>query len=102
MHGMMQAVQHAARAQEEQGLEESMREEVEHAGARAIDVACYTQTNEHVSQLADRRESQHALEIGLRDRDQRGKARWDSTDPGYNLEIRRVGSCNHQEHPEPH
>src|SRR5258707_13516797 len=97
MHGMMQAMQHGARAHEEQGLGESMREEVEHAGARAIDVACYTQTKEHVTQLADRRESQHALEIGLRDRDQRGKDRCDSTDPGYNLESRRVGSRKQQE-----
>src|SRR6266446_1492923 len=81
-------MQYAASTQEEQGLEEGMREEVEHAGARAI-CARYTETHEHVAKLADGRERQYTLEVYLRYRNRCGKDRGDSSHPGHHLECLR-------------
>ena len=53
-------VHHAARPQEQQGLEERVREQVEHAGGNAHQRAG-AQPKEHVAELADRRIGQDAL-----------------------------------------
>ena len=66
-------VHHAAGAQEQQRLEERVREQVEHAGDDAQQRAG-AQAQEHVAQLADRGIGQHALQIGLREGDQRRRA----------------------------
>src|SRR5215472_17763034 len=89
MRGVVQGMQHTASTQEEQGLEEGMREEMKHAGTRTIVGACYTQTHEHVAKLADGRERQHTLEVPLRKRNRSGKDRRDSSHPGYHLECLR-------------
>src|SRR5258708_39799258 len=49
MHCVVQGMQHAARAQEKQGFEEGMCEEVEHTGSWAIHGTRYAQAAEHVS-----------------------------------------------------
>jgi len=97
MRRMVQGVQDAASAEEEQSLEEGVREEVKHAGAGAIGCAGHTQTNEHVAQLADRREGQHALEIVLREGDQRGEDGGDAAHPGHNEKCRRASRREERE-----
>src|SRR6266571_2381291 len=99
MHRMMQRVEHATTAQEEEGLEECMCEEVEHARARAIHTARYTKANEHVAKLADRREGQHALEVSLCERTHCCIDSGDAANPGNDLEsvgrVEREGACHH-------
>ena len=61
-------VDDGARPQEQQGLEESMGKEVEHAGRPGAD----RQGGHHVTQLADRRIGQHTFDVVL-DEGQRGR-----------------------------
>ena len=56
------AVDDAAGAEEEQGLEERVREQVEQARRPAADA----QGEHHVAELADRRVGQHLLDVGHR------------------------------------
>src|SRR5207247_5978265 len=58
---MMQGVNHAAGAQEQQRLEEGMRHEVEDAGCKRADA----EREKHVTQLAHGRVSKDALDIVL-------------------------------------
>ncbi len=69
-----------------------MCEEVEHTGSWAIHGTRYAQADEHVSQLANGRESQHPLEVGLHQGNRGGKNRSNASNPGHDLERRRVGS----------
>jgi hypothetical protein len=46
VHGVVQCMKNAVSAQEEQGLEEGVREEVEHPGARTILGACDPQAED--------------------------------------------------------
>ena len=66
-------VHHAAGAEEQEGLEKRVRNEVEHARGHA-GLAARAQRQEHVSELTDGRIGQNPLQIGLRQGDQRGKA----------------------------
>src|SRR5437667_3269074 len=99
----MQTMQNATSTQEEQGLEKGVCEQVEHARANAvISRTGYTQTNKHIAQLTDRREGQHAFEIGLDKRDGGGKEGRNATDPGHHTERFRTCrrekwrcTCNH-------
>ena len=68
-----------ARAEEEQGLERAVRDEVEDGGAAVAD----GQGAEHVAELADRRVGQHALDVVL---GQRGQPRADHGDRGHHGE----------------
>src|SRR5947209_9225903 len=88
MHGVVQCMQHAARAEEEEGFEEGVREEVEHTGARAICTACYAEADEHVAKLADGREGQHALEVGLGEGAGGRKDGGNAANPGNDLKRR--------------
>ncbi len=66
-------------AEEEEGLERAVREEVEDGGAAVAD----GQGAEHVAELADRRIGQDALDVVL---GQRGQARADHGDRGHHGE----------------
>ncbi len=81
-------VHHAARAQEQQGLEERMGEEVEHAGGHA-ELAARAESKEHVAELADRGIGQDPLQVGLRQGDERGQKRGEAADARH--DFLRVG-----------
>src|SRR6266571_4463801 len=89
MHGMMQGMQDAASTEEEQSLEESVCEEVEHARARTI-LTGYPQTHKHVAQLANGREGQHTFEVILDKSDGGGEKGRDATNPGHDPESSRI------------
>ena len=74
-------VHHAPGAEEEQGLEEGVREQVKHAAGDAEHRAG-SEGQEHVAELADRGVGQHALEIELREGDQPGEQRGEPADDG--------------------
>ena len=61
----MAAVDDAAGAEEQQGLEEGVRDQVEQARHPAADA----QGQHHVAELADRRVGQHLLDVGHDDGD---------------------------------
>ena len=62
---VMAAVDDAAGAEEEQGLEEGVREQVEQARGPAADA----QAEHHVAELADGRVGEHLLDVGHDDGD---------------------------------
>ena len=67
-------VHHAARSEEQQSLEESMREQVKHGrdhGELPNVTDSGPQRHEHVTELADCRISQHALQVCLGHGDRR-------------------------------
>src|SRR5947209_6901698 len=76
---------------------------MEHTGAsRKSRVNSHSQPNEHVTELADRRESRHTLEVRLRECTQCSIEGGYATNPGDNLEglrasrgKERVGACHH-------
>ncbi len=68
---MLNALDHRSRRQEEQGLEECMRHQVEHPGH----VGPQPNRGDHESKLADRRVRQHTLDVELRHRDARREQR---------------------------
>ncbi len=80
LHG----VHHAAGAQEQQGLEEGMGEQVEHAGANARQ-RTDAEGQKHIAQLTDRGISQHPLEVGLRDRNDAGHQGRERADRGHDV-----------------
>src|SRR5580704_5881578 len=65
------AVYHRARAEKKQRLEERMRDQVEHADSDAAD----TEAGHHVAELRNRGVGENALDIVLRDRDERSENR---------------------------
>ena len=71
VHRVVERVNNAACAQEEQCLEEGMGEEMIHTRANTkFGTPRYSKTNEHIAKLADSREGQHAFEVGLGERGQ--------------------------------
>jgi hypothetical protein len=72
-------VHHAARAEEQQGLKECMREEVVHAAGYA-GKGSRAEGQEHVSELADRRIGENAFQVELREGDQGGEQRRKAAD----------------------
>jgi len=70
------AVNHAARAQEQQRLEERVRDEME----RARDVRADAERGDHEPKLRNRRVREHALDVVLRDADRRGEERGECAD----------------------
>ena len=81
---LVAAVNHRARAEEKQRLEEGVRDQVEHAHRHAA----HAETRHHVAELRNRRVSEDALDVVLRHGDQRGKDRRDRADPGDDGERR--------------
>ena len=78
------AVDDAACAEEEQRLEEGVRDEVENAcGVRAE-----ADRREHVAELAHGRVREHALDVGLHEADRGGEDRRRSADPRDDLQRR--------------
>ena len=73
------AVDHRARAEEEQRLEERVCRQVEDGGAEGADAA----GEEHVAQLAHRRVRQHTLDVVLNQADRCGQERRQRTDDGH-------------------
>ena len=68
------AVNHRTRAHEQQRLEERVRDQMEHPHRHAA----HAKPHHHVAKLRNSRVSQNALDVVLRDRDQRGKDRGDA------------------------
>ena len=93
-------VHHAARGEEQQRLEEGVREQVEHrrddrelrhvADARP-------QGHEHVAELADGRIRQHPLQVGLRQGDRRREQRRQAADDAR-PELSTQGVSDDQRH----
>ena len=67
----VQRVNHRARAEEQAGLEERVRVEMEDAGAERADA----HRQEHVAELRHRRIREHALDVVLHQADRAGKER---------------------------
>ena len=94
---MMQGVNHAAGAQEQQRLEEGMRHEVEDAGCKRADA----EREKHVTQLAHGRVSEDALDIVLHESDRCREERRDGPNNGDNRHrlrrhlINEVAASNH-------
>ena len=84
-----EAVDDAARAEEEQRLEEGVGDEVEDAGG----VGAHPDADEHVAELADRGVGEHALDVGLDEADGGGEDRGEAADPRHHLE-RRPAPCS--------
>ena len=78
MLAVLHAMDHRAGAEEEQRLEEGVRDQVEYSG----DVGAYAQSGEHVAKLRDRREGQHPFDVGLRHGDDCRKQRRKRPDHG--------------------
>src|SRR5579863_8342011 len=97
MRRMVQGLNHATSAQEEQGFEEGMGEKVEHTRAGAILYSRNTQTDEHVAKLADSRESQYTFEVALAKSNQSGENSGDAANPGNGLERGGVGGGKQRE-----
>ena len=83
---VLHAVDHAAGAEEQERLEESVGQQVEggrHVGADA-------QRGEHVAELRDGRVGQHLLDVVLRQRDRGGEQRREGADEGDEVQGRAV------------
>ena len=78
-------VDHAAGAEEEAGLEEGVRDEVEDRRAVGADA----EREEHEAELRDRRIGQHLLDVGLGEGDGGGEERGGDADDGDHQ--RRLG-----------
>ena len=78
---LMAAVNHRAGAEEQQRLEERVRDEMEHAHRHAADA----QAHHHVAELRNGGVSEDALDVVLRDGDGGGEDRGDRADPGHDL-----------------
>ena len=78
----MQRVDHRARAQEQERLEESMGEEVEDAGAIGADAL----RHEHVAELGAGGIGDHALDVGLHQPHGRGEEGGGGADDGDDAE----------------
>jgi hypothetical protein len=76
------AVDNGACAEEEEGLEECVGDEVEHADRRAADA----EAEHHVAELRDGGVSEDALDVPLRDGDGGAEESGDGSDPGDDLE----------------
>ena len=83
---MMHRVDHGACAEEQQRLEERMREQVEDGRAIRADAA----SNEHVAELGARRIGDDALDVVLHKADGRGEKCRDGADHGH--ECQGIGS----------
>ena len=83
------AVDDGACAEEEQCLEEGMRDEMEHAHGNAADA----EAHHHVAELRDGGVGEDALDIELRDGDKRAEESGESSDPGDDLQ--RDGGCEY-------
>src|SRR5579864_9343541 len=87
MRRVMERVNNAASAQEEQRLEEGVCEEMEHTRANTKVAALrYSQTNEHIAKLADGGEGQHTFEVGLGQGGQGRVESGDTANPRHNLQ----------------
>ena len=84
---LVAAVNHRARAEEEQRLEECVRDQVEHADGDAAQA----EAGHHVAELRNGGVGEDALDVVLRDGDERGKDRGGRAHPGNDSE-RRGGS----------
>src|SRR5260370_40761769 len=93
---------HAARSEEEEGFEGGVREEVEHTGAGAIGTTCYAEADEHVAKLADGREGQHALEVGLGESAEGRKDGGNAANPGNDLKCSGTSGSKKREGPSHH
>ena len=78
----MAAVDDRACAQEQQGLEERVRDQVKHPYGDPA----YAEAHHHVAQLRNSGVSKNALDVRLRDRDQRREQRGDGAGPCNNLQ----------------
>ena len=74
----VQRVNHRARAEEQAGLEERVRVEMEDAGAERADA----HRQEHVAELRHRRIREHALDVVLHQADGAGEERRGRADDG--------------------
>ena len=83
-------VDHRAGSEEEQRLEEGVREDVEDAGGKRADA----ERQEHVAQLRNRGVRQHALDVVLHQADRRGEDRGQRADDGDGLH--RIGRQHEQ------
>ena len=81
----MAAVNHRARAHKQQRLEERMRDQVEHADSHAA----HPQPRHHVAKLRHGRVGQNALDVVLRNCNQRSKNRGECTHPSDDGQRRR-------------
>jgi hypothetical protein len=79
---LVAAVDDGACAQEEQRLEEGMRDEMEHADGDAADA----EAHHHVAELRDGGVGEDALDVVLRDGDERAEERRERADPGDDRE----------------
>ena len=79
------AVDDGAGAEEEQGFEEGVGDEVEHADGGAADA----EAHHHVAELGDGGVGEDALDVLLRDGDGGGEEGGDGADPGDDLRGRR-------------
>ena len=75
---LVAAVNHRARAEEQERLEEGVRDEVEHADGDAAEA----EAGHHVAELRDGGVGEDALDVVLRDGDERGEDRGGRADPG--------------------
>ena len=82
---VVHGVDHAARAEEQQRLEEGVGEQVEHRRAIGADA----RREEHVAELRAGRISDHPLDVVLRAADRRGEDAGGGADPGDDVHRRR-------------
>src|SRR6266567_8440978 len=94
---MVQRINHATSAQEEQSLEEGMREEVEHARTGCILRTTNAKAHKHIPKLADGRERQHALEVGLYQSNSGSEEGSNRANPGHNRKSCGIGCCEERE-----
>ena len=99
VHGM----NHRTGTEEEQRLEESVRKEVEHGGrialARMTAHTRHAERDHHIGYLRNGGKGQYPFDVGLRDGDDRGKKRRESTHVGYQREYIGRGEIVEREHP---
>ena len=79
-----------AGAEEQQRLEDAVRQQVEEPGAREPGA----DRRHHVAELRDRRIRQHALDVGLHAREHGGHQRRDRADPCHDREHVAASSAN--------
>ena len=75
-------VAHRARAEEEVGLEERVREEVEHRRGPRADA----ERHHHVAELADRGVREHLLDVVLHERERGSDQHGDAADRGHGID----------------